>query len=316
MIVPMIARERTLGAITLVSAESGRRYTHDDLTIATDLAVRAALAVDNARLYRDAQERAATQAELNAALRAAMDQLERELQTRDEFLASASHDLKNPIATIKGNAQLLLRRLDRSGELKVEQVHDALQRIVSVATRAAIDVDDLLDTARMQMGRPLELDKRPTDLVQLTTNLLAEQQQQTEQHTFRLDSDQPTLVVLADDRRLARALGNLLENAVKYSPEGGLIRVEVARDDRASEAVVSVHDQGIGIPQDDVARIFDRFERGSNAAGVSGGSGIGLASVKYVVECHDGSIHARSEVGRGSTFTIRLPIGGASQQNS
>ena len=121
MTVPMIARGRTLGAITLVAAESGRRYTASDLNVAEDLALRAALAVDNARLYREAQEQAATQIELNEALRSAMEQLERELRTRDEFLASASHDLKNPIAGIKGTAQLLSRRLAQGRELDLDK---------------------------------------------------------------------------------------------------------------------------------------------------------------------------------------------------
>ena len=309
MTVPMIARGRTLGAITLVGAESGRRYTTEDLALAEDLALRAALAIDNARLYREAQDQAETHVELNEALRAAMEQLERELQTRDEFLASASHDLKNPIAGIKGNAQLLLRRLSRAAEVDVEGVREAVERIISVATRAGMQVDELLDNVRMQMGRPLDLERQPTDLVRLAAELMADYQQQTERHHFQLaDGVPPALVIAVDERRLSRAICNLLENAMKYSPEGGLIRIEVARDVETDSAVLSVRDQGVGIPAADLGRIFDRFERGSNVIGVISGTGIGLASARHIVESHGGTINVSSEEGRGSSFTIRLPI--------
>ena len=308
MTVPMIARGRTLGAITLVAAESGRRYIARDLTVAEDLALRAALAVDNARLYREAQDQAATQIELNEALRSALEHLERELHTRDEFLASASHDLKNPIAGIKGTAQLLSRRLAHGRQLDLDNVRDALERIISVANRAAMQVDELLDNASMQMGRALDLDTRPVDLVELTARLVAEHQQQTDKHEFRLEQHVTAVVTLVDERRLTRAIGNLLENAVKYSPNGGVIRVEVGADDGARTAVLAVHDQGLGIPASDASRIFDRFERGSNVVGVIGGTGIGLASTRHVVDSHGGTIEVSSEPGRGSSFTIRLPI--------
>ena len=316
MTVPMIARGRTLGAITLVAAESGRRYTASDLTVAEDLALRAALAVDNARLYREAQEQAARHIELNEALHSAMEQLERELRTRDEFLAAASHDLKNPIAGIKGTAQLLSRRLAQGRELDLDKVRDALERIVAVANRAAMQVDELLDNASMQMGRALDLDTRPLDLVELTAKLVAEHQQQTDKHELRLEQRVSTLVTLVDERRLTRAIGNLLENAVKYSPNGGVIRVEVGVDDEARTAVLAVHDQGLGILPIDVSRIFDRFERGSNVVGVIAGTGIGLASTRHVVDSHGGTIDVSSEPGRGSSFTIRLPMLAATDQNA
>lgn len=309
--VPMLARGRTLGAITLVAAESGRRYGPEDLALAEDLALRAALAVDNARLYREAHERAATQVELNEALQNAMTQLERELQTRDEFLASASHDLKNPIAGIKGNAQLLLRRLSRPGEIDLEGIRQALERIVSVSTRAGQQVDELLDDARIQMGRVLDLERHPIDLVRLAADLVADYQQQMEDREFHLNCGVPALVALVDERRLARALGNLLDNAVKYSPDGGLIRVEVLHDRQTDSAILGVHDHGIGIPQADLGRIFQRFERGSNVVRVIAGTGIGLASTRHIVESHGGTIQVSSLPGQGTSFTIRLPINGS-----
>ena len=111
--------------------------------------------MDNARLFREATEQATIHVQLNEALRSAVQQLERELHTREEFLASASHDLKNPIASIKGNAQLALRRLDNGRDSGPEAMRNAFERIVFVATRAAMQVDELLDSARIQMGRTL-----------------------------------------------------------------------------------------------------------------------------------------------------------------
>jgi signal transduction histidine kinase len=307
MTVPMVARGRTLGAIGLVAAESGRRYSAADVAIAEDLAARAALAVDNARLYLEAQDQAATHIELNEALREAMQRLEREVATRDEFLASASHDLKNPIAGIKGTAQLLLRRMDRSGEIDPDRARHALEQIVDISTRAAVQVEDLLDSTRMQMGRLVDLDRRATDLVAFARGLVTQHQQQTERHAVRLETSEDTLVIPLDERRLGRAIGNLIENAIKYSPEGGVVRVEVARDQASGGAVLSVRDQGIGIPNADQARIFDRFERGSNVVGKIPGTGIGLASARHIVESHHGRIEVSSEPGHGSIFTIRLP---------
>ena len=277
------------------------------LAVAEDLALRGALAVDNARMYHEAQEQAAIQVELNEALRDAMQRLERELQTRDEFLASAAHDLKNPMAGIKGSAQLLLRRLDRSADVDLTRLREGLERVAAAATRAAVQVDDLLDSTRMQMCRPLDLERRATDLLQLARDLVAEHQQQTEHHDVQLETHVDRLVLSLDDRRLGRVLGNLIENAVKYSPDGGLIRVEVGRDDATGQAVIAVHDKGIGIPERDRARIFDRFERGSNVVGVIPGTGIGLASARHIVESHGGTIDVVSEAGQGSSFTIRLP---------
>jgi signal transduction histidine kinase len=307
MTVPLIARGRALGALTLVAAESGRKYTSDDLAVAEDLAVRAALAVDNARLFREATDQASMHAELNQALRAAMQQLERELHTREEFLASASHDLKNPIASMKGNAQLALRRLENGRDAGPDAMRNTLERIVFVATRAAMQVDEMLDNARIQMGRTLDLEKHPTDLVGLVTQLVSEQQAQTDRHTFYIDRPESAVEAVVDERRLSRAICNLLENAVKYSPDGGSIRVEVGLDGNGQTALIGIRDQGLGIPASEIARIFDRFERGSNVVGQIAGTGIGLASARHIVEGHGGTIEVRSEEGSGSSFTIRVP---------
>ena len=160
------------------------------------------------------------------------------------------------------------------------------------------------------MGRPLDLDTQVIDLVGLTSRLVAEHQQQTEHHEFRFEQHIARLELPVDERRLTRAIGNLLDNAVKYSPNGGVIRVEIGMDRQLHMAIITVHDQGLGIPAADLSRIFERFERGSNIGGTIPGTGIGLASTRHIVESHGGRILVASEQGHGSSFTIRLPIVG------
>jgi signal transduction histidine kinase len=311
IIAPLIARGRTLGALTLLAAESGRRYDARDLRVAEDLAARAALAVDNARLYRAAQDHAASQARLNAELQRRTAELRQALETRDEFLASASHDLKNPVAAIKATAQLLQRRLVRAGRVDTDELAASLARIDTIATRAADLIDELLDVARLHMGSPLELDRQPIDLVALVAELVAEHQQRSQIHQLRFESSVPQVLGRWDPRRLARVVANLLDNALKYTPEGGLIDVRVGRTEPPdTRAVVTVQDSGLGIAPEDLERIFARFHRGSNVVGRIAGTGLGLASARHSIESHGGTIQVVSELQRGSTFTIYLPCEG------
>ena len=313
VVADLVARGQTLGRITLATARLGRRFAAVDLELAQDLARRVALAVDNARLYQEAQEQAEHQAVLNAALRETIQERDRALadlrdamQTRDEFLASASHDLKNPLASIKATVQLLQRRLDRPEGADPSRLRDGLRRVDVTVTRAAGLVEELLDLARLQMGSPLDLDRQPMDLVQLTREVVSEHQQTTDRHTLTLETLETEVVGLWDARRLGRVVSNLLDNAIKYSPQGGPILVRLWRE--GDWAAVEVADHGIGIPNDQQDRVFERFQRASNVATRIGGTGIGLASVRHILQSHGGFITARSQEGVGSTFTVRLPI--------
>jgi PAS domain S-box-containing protein len=307
--VPMIARARMVGGITLATAESNRHYGPAELTVAEELAIRAGLALDNARLYRESQQQTETHVQLNIALRNAMTQLEQALATRDEFLASASHDLKNPIASIKAMAQLLERRLDRTGVVSNEQLRQTLERIDAVASRASAQVEELLDLTRMRLDRPLDLDREPLDIVQLTREVVAEHQQATDQRVISFDSTEPSLVGRWDARRLTRTLLNILDNASKYSPADSPIHVQLRREAPNGEWVaLSIQDFGIGIPNEDLQQIFERFRRGSNVIGKVSGTGIGLASAEHIARSHGGTIEATSELGVGTTITLRLPL--------
>jgi signal transduction histidine kinase len=314
IVVPLRARGQTFGSVTLATSRSARRYNKFDFELAKDFATRAAFAIDNARLYREAQEQAEHQSVLNVALRetieerdTAMADLQMALRTRDEFLASASHDLKNPLASIKATAQLLERRLDRPDTLDLDRVREGLERVDAIATRAAGLVEELLDLARMQMGRPLDLERQPSDLVKLAMQAVDEHQHAAERHALRLITAETELVGTWDGRRLSRVLSNLLDNAVKYSPDGGEVELSVHRD--GEWAVLEVRDHGIGIPAVDHDRVFERFQRASNVERRIGGTGIGLASARHIVDSHGGTIGVQSQEGAGATFVVRLPLG-------
>jgi signal transduction histidine kinase len=146
------------------------------------------------------------------------------------------------------------------------------------------------------------------DLVALARRAVAEQQQTTERHTLHLEAPSTALVGDWDGRRLERVLSNLLDNAVKYSPDGGQVVVSVQRE--GDWAVVVVRDRGVGIPEDDLPHVFERFRRGANVTGRIGGTGIGLAGVRAIVDGHGGTVHVDSQEGVGSTFTVRLLVEG------
>ena len=229
---------------------------------------------------------------------------------KDEFLAAASHDLKTPLATIKGLSQLLRRQAQRSGTLDETRVLAGLSRIDLTVSRLTRMVNDLLDITRMQMERPLDLDRRPTDLVGLANRVAAESQLATERHRIRVDSAAPSLPGRWDVARVERALANLLGNAIKYTPDGGEITVRVSREvnGHGAFARLDVRDSGLGIPPDELERVFDRFYRASNVVEGTSGTGIGLTGARQIVQEHGGQITVESRVGQGSIFTVRLPL--------
>jgi signal transduction histidine kinase len=233
-------------------------------------------------------------------------------QQKDRFLAAVSHDLKNPLVAIKGQAQLSRRRLERRGALDPAQALESLRRIEESADRLASMVDELLDAARLQMGRTLELDRRPTDLAALARRVAEEYATSARRH-IRLVVPEGAVMAEWDGVRLGRVLDNLVSNAVKYSPEDSEIVLTIEREDRdgADWVAVRVRDEGMGIPAGDLPHIFEHFRRGSNVRGRVTGIGIGLAGARTIVEQHGGAIGVESREGGGSTFTVRIPLSGA-----
>ena len=230
--------------------------------------------------------------------------LKRALHARDEFLAAASHDLRNPLSTIQSAAELLERSLDDPNMRS--RVASCADHIQSAARRMAQQLDAFLDVSRLEAGRPLELKKRPHDLMPLVRQVVQESQQTTARHRLLLEG--PALLQAnLDAPRMQRVVSNLIGNAIKYSPDGGEVNVKVEAHD--TDVIITVRDRGIGIPGADQSRIFERFQRGTNAEGRFQGTGIGLAGAKQIVEQHGGAITLKSQVGKGSTFTVRFPSG-------
>lgn len=284
LIVPLRVREQPLGALSLMVADSSWCHGPADQALAEELAARAAIALENALLYRETQ----------AAVRA-----------RDELLSIVSHDLQNPLATIKLQAQMLGRAARRKGSGPPADLAEGLARIDAETTRMTTLIGELLDMARIQSGQSLELNRRPTNLVALVRQIV-DARAPAPAHPIRVDAEQAELVALIDAPRIERLLGNLLSNAVKYSPGGGDVLVRLSRD--AGWAQLSVRDHGLGVPASDLPYIFERFHRASNVSGRIGGTGIGLWSARRIVELHGGTIVAESQEGAGATFTVRLPL--------
>ena len=274
IVVPLKVRDRITGAITFLSMRPERRYGPEELTIAEILARRAALAVDNAQLYEQAQ----------GAVRA-----------RDAFIALAAHELRTPLTALKGYAGLMRRR----GAYDPKAVDTILERTALLERL----VSDLLDVSRLQTGR-LQLQHARMDLAALAR--VCAEQAATPRHEIRVKAPAGGVVGWWDPQRLEQVLQNLLGNAIKYSPEGGTVRVRV--DAVADAARVAIADEGVGIAAEVLPRLFDPFYRAETTAVAVQGLGLGLYVSKSLVEAHGGSLSAHSEgEGRGSTFTFTLP---------
>jgi signal transduction histidine kinase len=228
---------------------------------------------------------------------------------KDEFLAAISHDLKTPATIIKGNANLLQRALARGGGEGSAQISDGLEVIDESTAQLVRLVDELLDLTRVRMGHELQLDTSPADLVSIVRRLATEYQKISPRHVIELRTTAPRVLGDWDEARIERIVANLISNAVKYSPRGGEITIDVSQEERDGQAwaVLAVRDRGIGIPPAEMERVFEPYYRASNTAGTVSGSGIGLAGTRHIVEQHGGQIAVESSVG-DTTFTVRLPL--------
>ncbi len=306
--------------IILLSARAGEEATIEGLEAGADdylvkpFSARELLARVGAHMELSLMRREiAAQARQHADESAQLYQQAQEAVTlRDELLAAVSHDLKNPLATVMGFTQLLRRTVDHTDlpETEKDRVIDGIARIYATATRMNMLIDELLDIAHLQIGKPLNLDTGETDLIRLARQAISAYEQTSRRHQFRLEIGIPELIGWWDSVRIERVLGNLLSNAIKYSPEGGAITVTVTREEPldGAWAILSVADAGIGIPANDLPQVFDRFHRAKNVVKQIKGSGIGLASARHIIEQHGGTISVASQEGVGSTFTIRLPL--------
>ena len=222
---------------------------------------------------------------------------------KDTFISVVSHELKTPVAIIKGYAETLLRPEARRNPALVTEM---LTDIVQEADRLASLVDDLLDASRLQAGGLPSGEIGDVDLSAIARRVVERYQSQTDRHVLRCEFPEDFPTIRGDPRRLEQVLDNLVSNAVKYSPHGGTIIVRGQAT--PTEVVISVSDEGVGIPLDEQERIFDRFYRIENpeTRAVSG-TGLGLYLTRAIVEAHGGRCWVQSAPGRGSTFFVALP---------
>ena len=241
---------------------------------------------------------------------AAQAEAEAALEARDDFMSMLSHDLKQPLGVIQAYTSLAQRRLRRADTHTPARIADSLGKIEAAANRMTQFINELLDVARLQAGKLLDLTLSPTDLVVLVRRVVAEHQQTTERHRLHVAALVSELAGDYDATRLERVLANLLSNAIKYSPEGGTITISIMGEVEGADgwSVIEVRDEGMGIPAADLPYIFERFRRGTNVVGKIGGSGIGLTGAQRIVEQHGGTIGVESVEGHGATFTVRLPL--------
>lgn len=228
---------------------------------------------------------------------------------KDEFIGIAAHELRNPMAALKGFAQMLTLQTARGNGAQLDEWQkEAVEAIDQATTRLVELTDDLLDVTRLQGGR-LELRLEPTDLSALARRVATRAEVTTDQHHVCIDSVPEHVIANIDRQRIEQVLTNLINNALKYSPHGGDVEVTIREDPKTDNAVVSVRDHGIGIPAQQQARIFGRFVRADNARdqGISG-TGLGLYLCRELVERHGGRIWFDSTEGQGSTFHISLPL--------
>ncbi len=222
---------------------------------------------------------------------------------REDILRTVSHDLRSPLTAIQGQAQLLLRRLEAAGP--ADRARRSAQAIVASAQRMDGMIQDLVDAARLESG-PLALDPRPIDLRTFTLDLKGSLAQEMDTGRIRVEAPEGLPPVLADPARLERILANLLSNALKYSDPG--TEVTVTLEQREGEIITSVSDRGVGIPSDELPRVFTRYFRARTAPRGRQGLGLGLYITRMLVQAHGGRIWVGSEEGKGSTFSFSLPV--------
>jgi PAS domain S-box-containing protein len=278
--VPLTARGTTFGLFTVVRSDSPTPFDQEDLSFASEIGRRAALAVDNARLYAESQQA---------------------VRTRDHVLAVVSHDLRNSIGAIATSARLLVMASDD----EPQRVRRA-QTIVRACDRMNRLVQDLLDASRLQAGYAISIQSAELDGAALIRDACESFRASAEDRLIELACETPNPLprVAADRDRMLQVLSNLLANAMKFTPEGGTISVRATSQDGAVR--FSVADTGPGIRAEDLAHIFERFYQATSTARL--GTGLGLPIAKGIVEAHGGRIWVESTPGVGATFHFTLPV--------
>jgi len=278
--IPLVRNQRLVGSIVLISCSASHIYGPGDLYLAEELARRAESSIENARLFFEAQ---------------------RAIKARGDILAIVSHDLKNPLTVIT----LVARALHESRELEAVQINEYADKIQRAVDKMLQLISNLLDFSKIESGT-FSVEQHPETLENMILpaidgmRTLAEARQQTME--CHIDSNLPE--VAADRHRVGQVVSNLLSNAIKFTRQGG--RIVISAQKREDTIVVSVSDEGPGIPREHLSKVFDRFWQGEKTKRL--GSGLGLSIAKGIVEAHGGRIWVDSQGGRGTSFSFTLPL--------
>ncbi len=304
MVVPLKARTRLLGSITFISADPDVRYTPTDLLFAEDLAGRAAVAMDNARLFQDAE--IAREQAVEAVARAELSD-----RAKTDFLAIMSHELRTPLNAIAGYSELL--ELGMRGPI-TEQQRDAIGRIRRSQRHLLGIVNDILTFAKSESGRiPVTLEPTPVDDAIAAASFVVEPMLSANGTTLEILPSTAGLAVVADRERLQQILVNLLSNASKFGAPGQ--KVSVSAKVREHLVAIAIQDKGQGIDNDKLEAIFEPFmQLSSGLTRTSDGSGLGLSISRELARLMGGDVTAASTPGDGSTFTLTLPLSRAGVQ--
>jgi signal transduction histidine kinase len=282
---PLAARSRTIGALVLGIHQPTRSFGPTQLSLAEDLAGRAGIAIDNSRLHESVKEHD---------------------RRKDHFLAMLGHELRNPLAPIRNAVEIL--RLTEPPNPVSEQARVMIERQVGHMARL---IDDLLDVSRIARGK-IQLHRERCDLAASVRETADDHRQSIEASGLKLDLEIPDepLWVYCDNTRICQIVGNLLQNAQKFTDSGGRIVLQLRPQAEEKLVVLTIRDTGIGMDSETLAGIFVAFSQADRSLDRSrGGLGLGLALVKGLVELHGGTVYASSRgPGRGSEFTVRLPL--------
>jgi signal transduction histidine kinase/DNA-binding response OmpR family regulator len=315
---PILTTAGTSGWLYLLNKTNGSDFSEADERLAATLATQVAISYENAKLYTDVQRHAVElqsemaerkQAEEGRARLLVLEQearaeAEEANRTKDEFLATLSHELRTPLSAILGWTHLV-----RTGKLDDAQMARALETIERNARSQSQLIDDLLDVSRIITGK-LQIEQRPVELSMVIEAAMDAVRPAFEAKSINFETKlySGSCYVLGDANRLQQIFWNLFSNAVKFTPQGGRVQVEVIR--QPATVGISITDTGIGISPEFLPYIFDRFRQADGSTTrVHGGLGLGLAIVKHLVQLHQGEVDVESEgQNKGASFTIDLPL--------